>query len=106
MPNCNCKGSVCGCSITAGTGINVSGSGTAQNPFVISRDTTGDSVLRQIKVTNTTSLRMKTTGLGTAADPLVLSGQVILTAPNGSYWALVVSNTGALSTTASTAPTA
>lgn len=36
MPGCNCAGSACGCQIQPGLGVNVTGTGTASNPFVIS----------------------------------------------------------------------
>jgi hypothetical protein len=102
--DCGCKGSICGCTIKSGTGITVTGTGTASNPFVISRDTTGDTVFRQVKVGNTTTFRAKITGTGTVADPVVISGDVIVVAPNGSFWKLAVSNTGVLSTTSTVAP--
>lgn len=39
MPGrCNCPGQACGCSVQAGAGINVEGTGTTKSPFTISLD--------------------------------------------------------------------
>lgn len=35
MARCQCAGSSCGCSITAGAGVNVEGVGSADRPYVI-----------------------------------------------------------------------
>lgn len=38
MARCGCSGGTCPCSVQAGTGVTVSGSGTTANPFVVSAD--------------------------------------------------------------------
>lgn len=96
--NCGCAGSTCGCLVVGGVGIEVAGIGTQANPFVITRDTTTDSINQQIKFNNTTTVELSKLGSGTAGDPIILKAQVVLVSPNGARWTLQVSNTGALST--------
>lgn len=73
--SCNCAGSTCGCSVTAGTSASVTGIGTAASPFVI-----GFTGVTQIKtsltVQDTTTAKMTALGSGTPTDPLVLSVNV------------------------------
>ncbi len=38
MPGCNCPGQSCGCAIQAGPGVNMTGTGTASNPFIVGMD--------------------------------------------------------------------
>ncbi|MDB5716256.1 MAG: hypothetical protein JWO15_3653 [Sphingomonadales bacterium] len=96
--NCGCAGSTCGCRVIGGIGIEVTGIGTAINPYVVTRDTTTDSINQQIKFNNSTTVELSKLGSGTAADPIILKAQVVLVSPNGARWTLQVSNTGALST--------
>jgi hypothetical protein len=76
MRNCNCAGSTCGCKVTAGSGIQVSGLGTAADPFVISN--TGASISAAIQVGDTSTLDLTKSGSGTNVDPIVISGNVTL----------------------------
>jgi hypothetical protein len=98
MPkNCGCAGESCGCAIAAGSAITVTGVGSKSNPFKISVDLANFPLAQQVKVQDTSSVDLTLTGQGTPADPLVLSGEVRLTAQNGSRYRLDVSNTGVLS---------
>jgi hypothetical protein len=98
--DCNCAGGRCGCLVVGGAGINVIGTGTASNPFSVSRNTTTDSVDSQVDVDDSTTIRMMKVGEGTASDPVVLRAEVVLASPNGNLWTLAVSNTGTLTATA------
>jgi hypothetical protein len=62
MARCCGGGALCGCLIVEGAHVQVTGSGTAQDPFTI----TGDVGLA---VTDTTTFDLALTGTGTAASP-------------------------------------
>lgn len=72
--NCNCAGSTCGCAMTGGNGISVSGIGTAANPFVISAE--GQPVTGLLQVDDTTTVNLTLNGAGSITDPYVLSAEV------------------------------
>ena len=74
--NCNCSGSTCGCQVMAGTGIAVTGIGTAADPFVITN--TGASLAQALSVQDTSTLDLVKTGSGTNLDPTIISGNVTL----------------------------
>lgn len=61
MPNC-CGGATCACVVNDGAGIAVTGSGTAQDPFVIAADLA-------LTVTDNTTFNLTLTGSGTVASP-------------------------------------
>jgi hypothetical protein len=65
MPNC-CGGASCACKIDPGEGIAVSGSGSPQDPFVISAD-------RVIQTADNVTFDVSVTGAGTTLNPWVLS---------------------------------
>lgn len=73
---CSCAGGSCGCLVIAGFGINVTGIGTAADPFVI--ENSGANLAQALAVADTATFDMKRTGAGTNIDPLVLSGDVIM----------------------------
>lgn len=98
--NCGCAGGACGCSIVAGSGIAISGVGSAVLPFEISRDQTFDNIEGQIVTDDSTSIEMTLLGAGTVLDPLIIGASVVLVSPNGGRWALAVSNTGVLTAVA------
>lgn len=72
--NCGCAGSSCSCLIEAGAGINVSGIGTAADPYVIT------AVLGQlsqaISFQDSTSIDFTVTGFGTIVDPMTVTAVV------------------------------
>lgn len=94
MPKCNCAGSSCGCSVTAGDGIEVTGTGTAANPFVISSNISDLPIADSIAVTNSTSVELGKKGTGSFGDPVVLSAQVVVRSPNGTRWSPTLSDSG------------
>jgi hypothetical protein len=97
MAGCNCTQSGCECSVRAGAGIIVTGTGSASNPFVISSDSVVDSLSVMdtpsldlnmtngvisgavrlgtlLRVADTANLDLTLTGAGTDASPFILSG--------------------------------
>lgn len=74
--DCGCAGQSCGCLVTAGSGIEVTGIGTADNPFVI-RNIASD-LASSFKVSDTLTLDMVLAGSGTNLDPFILQGNVTL----------------------------
>jgi len=44
MPGCNCPGQSCGCALQAGSGLKVSGTGSASSPFIVELDSSASSV--------------------------------------------------------------
>jgi|SRR5690606_9349154 len=72
MSNCNCENVGCACIIQAGPGVSVTGSGSAGDPFVVSRSG-GDLVLT---TQDTPSLNLQSIGSGSDDDPYILSGVV------------------------------
>lgn len=65
MPRC-CGGATCSCLIQNGQGIVVAGSGTAQDPYVITADF-------DFSVLDNTTFNLSLGGTGTVADPYVLA---------------------------------
>lgn len=96
MAKCNCQGSTCSCLITGGTGVEVSGTGTKADPYVIGRDTSTDTIDSQITFTDTATVSWNRLGSGSNTDPIIMRASVILTSPNGTQWAPSISNSGAL----------
>lgn len=74
--NCNCAGSTCGCLVTGGTGIQVTGTGTAADPFVIKN--IASDLASSFKVSDTTTIDLALQGSGTNLDPFILQGNVIM----------------------------
>lgn len=74
--NCACAGQSCGCLVIAGAGIQVTGIGTSDNPFVI-RNIASD-LASSLKVSDTLTLDMVLAGSGTNVDPFILQGNVTL----------------------------
>lgn len=69
MANC-CGQSTCACILNAGAGIEVTGVGTANDPYVITSTVTDLSAFLQVNDTPTIDLIL--TGTGTIGDPLSL----------------------------------
>jgi hypothetical protein len=72
MPGrCSCAGSTCGCSLVAGTGITITGTGTKADPFrVVAAISQMDQVLSFV---DTPDVAFDVVGDGTAIDPLVIT---------------------------------
>jgi hypothetical protein len=62
--------------LTAGSGISVTGTGTASDPFVITN--IGASLNTALQVSDTITLNLTRIGSGTNLDPLIISGDVTL----------------------------
>jgi hypothetical protein len=73
---CNCAGSSCGCLLTAGGGITITGIGTAANPFVISA--VAPDLADIFTIDDTLSVNMTLLGSGTTGDPFILSATASL----------------------------
>lgn len=72
MPSC-CQGASCACKMTPGTGITITGTGTSQDPFIVTND-------RGMAVTDTTVFNLTLSGSGTAASPWTLQVDFAATA--------------------------
>lgn len=73
--DCGCGGATCACLIEAGSGISVSGIGTASDPYYINAEL---AVLDQVlSIQDSTSINFTVTGSGTIADPMVVTGATI-----------------------------
>ena len=75
MARCRCGLLSCSCQLIGGDGVDVTGSGYPDDPYVISGQ---GSINGLVQVTDTASVRMKRTGSGVAEDPYVISGDVII----------------------------
>lgn len=106
MANCKCTGSTCGCSVTAGSGVGVAGTGTAANPFVISIDTSTFHLGDAVRAADTGTIELSATGTGATGDPVILAGDLVIKSPNGTRWTLNVSNAGVVTAVAAAAPRA
>jgi hypothetical protein len=73
--NCNCSGSTCGCQVQAGSGVSVTGIGTAASPFIITN--TGALLSTALTVSDTLTVDMVLQGSGTNVDPIIISANVI-----------------------------
>lgn len=74
MSRCGCAGSACGCGITAGAGVTVTGVGSVSNPFVINATAAVLDIHTVFQVDDTDTLDLTLLGSGTALDPFILSG--------------------------------
>jgi hypothetical protein len=72
MARCGCSGSSCSCIIQSGTGVVVSGSGTAGNPYIISANT------GSLTIADSPTVDLTLTGDGSPGTPYELSADVIL----------------------------
>lgn len=74
MPKCGCAGSTCGCKVQGGSGVSITGTGTAQDPYIVTVD--GIEITSLITVDDTSSVDLTLLGSGTALDPYVLSAEI------------------------------
>jgi microcystin-dependent protein len=77
MRNCGCSGNTCACSVIGGAGIEVTGTGTKDSPFVVRN--TGAEVRSSVAVADSSTLDLSITGLGTPSEPVTISGTVHVT---------------------------
>ena len=70
MPRCDCAGSSCQCLIQAGAGIQITGSGNTNNPYVV---TSTSTIAGSLQVQDTRTVDMSAVGAGTPTDPFILS---------------------------------
>ncbi len=70
MPRCDCSGGSCQCLVTAGTGVAVTGAGTATNPYIITSTATLEGAFT---VVDTPTVDLAAVGSGTTEDPYVLT---------------------------------
>lgn len=73
MPKCSCSGSGCSCLVRGGGNIKVTGTGAANDPYVVSSDLSLQGALR---AKNTPTLSLTLAGSGLLEDPYILSGAV------------------------------
>jgi hypothetical protein len=65
----------CNCTVTGGVGIEVTGTGNVDDPYIV----TGiDTLTASVEVEDTESLDLTIVGAGTTASPYVISGQAII----------------------------
>jgi hypothetical protein len=71
MARCGCSGSTCSCKVIGGGLVNVSGSGSAANPYTI-------SVEQAFSVSDSSTVDLTMTGTGSAGDPYTLSADAAI----------------------------
>lgn len=74
MARCGCTGSgICDCTITAGTGTTVTGTGSTLDPYII----TTDPEVGEITVADTATVNLTVTGDGSGATPWLITADVV-----------------------------
>lgn len=74
MAKCGCAGSTCACKVAGSGGISVTGTGTAQDPYVIGLGEI--DIDGFVEVDDTPTVALTLVGDGTSSDPLVLTANV------------------------------
>ncbi len=72
---CGCAGSTCACKVEGGAGVDVTGTGTVQDPYVVA--ITDLEIGDLVEVDDTTTVNLTKLGSGTDSDPIVLSATVV-----------------------------
>ena len=72
---CGCADDVCNCKITGTDGVEVTGLGTARNPYVVK----ADGRAANLRVQSSSTLTLEITGDGSAASPFRLAGKALPT---------------------------
>jgi hypothetical protein len=85
---CGCTSESCSCTIQAGDGIAVSGTGSATNPYKIE-----NTQQASFTVADSASVDLALTGAGTPEDPTVLTAVATLTIPSVSITTFTTSGT-------------
>lgn len=76
LARCGCSGQTCSCLIQGGDGIEVAGSGTVSDPYIVS--TEGIDIAGSIQFIDTDTVDFTVTGSGTEANPYSISAQATL----------------------------
>lgn len=76
MARCGCAGQTCSCLIQGGDGIEVSGSGTVSDPYIVA--TEGIDIAGSIQFIDTDTVDFTVTGSGTEANPYSISADATL----------------------------
>jgi hypothetical protein len=71
MARCGCSGSTCSCKVVGGGLVNVSGSGSAANPYTI-------SVEQAFAVNDTSTVDLTMSGTGSAGDPYTITADAAI----------------------------
>ena len=80
--NCGCGNNTCGCSVVAGEGIDVSGTGTSADPYRVTAEL--GSLADVISFQDTTTIDFTVLGSGTPSDPYIVSA-IVKAAPFPAY---------------------
>lgn len=75
MARCGC-GASCSCLITAGSGVQVDGIGTVENPYVISSD--ASELLDRIEFVDSSTIDFSASGVGTLLQPMQVTATASL----------------------------
>lgn len=75
MAKCGCAGTTCACKVTGSGGISVDGTGTTQDPYVVTLDDVAITGL--LLADDTATINHTLTGSGTDLNPYVLSSVVV-----------------------------
>lgn len=73
---CGCAGGACSCSVTGGDGIDVSGTGTAIDPFVVTAEI--DQLAGTIVFSDSATIDFTVSGDGTPSSPMTVSAAIIV----------------------------
>jgi hypothetical protein len=74
MAKCGCAGGQCGCLVQGVGSISITGTGTQQDPYVVSLD--GLDISDTVAVDDGTNIALTLGGSGTALDPYVISASL------------------------------
>lgn len=100
MANCGCAGGSCSCRIEGDSGVEVTGLGTATNPYRIKARPLS------MLVVDTATINLTLTGTGTTTDPYSLQADYIGSLPVPDQQPSIFQNwSGAVNLTSITAPT-
>lgn len=72
---CGCAGGSCSCSVIGGSGVNVTGIGTAADPFVVVAEI--DQLSGPIQFNDSSTIDFTVSGDGTPSDPLVVTASIV-----------------------------